>query len=671
VKRPVLARSVIVALTVLLTAPVAPAEIQNLALPPQPAGGPATGEYWALIIGIDNYQHGLPLQTAVRDAMEVRDDLAQRYGVRPERLIELFNEQATLQNIAYALFRLSSEAKSDDIVLIYFAGHAQYDKDGRMQWWLPVEGAPMEPETLLTDAAIRQELQGMKAKQVHLFHVTAGVARELRLAQPILQAEREALEQERRQAEERIRLSAEEAQRAAEVQARLDAERLAGEKEERANLGAERRKLEAERQRLEEARAKLEAERQELQEAQRLAREREEQAKQEVEQRRLEEERKRLAEEKARQDAEEQARREAEENARRDAERLAREQEELARRQAEQKRLEEERLRLAEEQTREEDERHAKRERLAREREEQAKQQAEQQRLAEERKRAAAEQAVREEAQRKLAEERRRAEEQAKARAEQRSKPIEEARVRPFTPPPAGRELIGKDGAPIVLVSAGEFTMGGDSIDNPRHPVYLDAFYMDKYEVTASRYAKFLQATRRQLPFKWSEMSLVSHGDRPVIGVTWEDADAYCRWASKRLPTEAEWEKAARGTDGREYPWGNEAPTPRHANFNKCCEWKGYGVLAIVGSLEAGRSPYGIYDLAGNVSEWVADWYDNTSYKYELERNPKGPRDGEEKVVRGGSWYDSALLQRSALRSRSYPSAPSTDRGFRCAKDAK
>ena len=643
-KRPVLARSVIVALTVLLTAPVAPTEIQNLALPSQPAGGPATGEYWALIIGIDNYHHGLPLQTAVKDAMEVRDDLAQRYGVRPERLIELFNEQATLQNIAYALFRLSSEAKSDDIVLIYFAGHAQYDKDGRMQWWLPVEGAPMEPETLLTDAAIRQELQGMKAKQVHLFHVTAGVARELRLAQPILQAEREALEQERRQAEERIRLSTEEAQRAAEEQARLDAERLAGEKEEHARL-----------------------------EADRLAREQEELAKQQAEQKRVEEERKRLAEEKARQDAAEHARREVEENARRDAERLAREQIERAKLEAERRELEAERQRLEDARAKLEAERQALQEaqRLAREREEQGKQQAEQQRLAEERKRAAAEQAAREEAQRKLAEERHRTEEQAKARAEQRSKPIEEARVRPFTPPPVGRELIGKDGAPMVLVSAGEFTMGGDSIDNPRHPVYLDAFHMDKYEVTASRYAKFLQATGRQLPFKWSEMSLVSHGDRPVIGVTWEDADAYCRWASKRLPTEAEWEKAARGTDGREYPWGNEAPTPRHANFNKCCEWKGYGVLAIVGSLEAGRSPYGIYDLAGNVSEWVADWYDNTSYKYELERNPKGPRDGEEKVVRGGSWYDSALLQRSALRSRSYPSAPSTDRGFRCAKDAK
>ena len=578
-RHPARARSVIVALAALLTAPVAPAEIQNLSLPPQPAGGPTTGEYWALIIGIDNYHHELPLQTAVKDAMEVRDELAQRYGVRRERLIALFNEQATRQNIAYALFRLSNEAKPDDVVLIYFAGHAQYDKDDRLQWWVPVEGTPLTPETLLTDAAIQEELQDRNANQVHLFHVMAGVAREVRLAPPNLQAERQALEQEQRQAEEH---------------AKLDAARR--QEEERNRLAAEETRRAAEEQ------ARLEAER--------VAREQETLDKQQAEQKRLETERNRLAEEKARQDAAEQARQEAE--------------------------------------------RHATQERLAREQEDRAKKQAEQQAL------------LREEAQRKLTEERR--------RTEERSKPIEEARVRPFTPltpPPAGQELIGKDGSPMVLVPAGEFTMGGDSIDNPRHPVYLDAFYMDKYEVTTSRYARFLQATGRQLPFKWSEAGLVSHGDRPVIGVTWEDADAYCRWAGTRLPTEAEWEKAARGTDGREYPWGNEAPTSRHANFNKCCEWKGYDVLAIVGSLEAGRSPYGIYDLAGNVSEWAADWYDKTSYKYELDRNPKGPADGEEKVVRGGSWYDSGLLQRSALRSRSYPSAPSTDRGFRCAKDAK
>src|SRR3989442_6188260 len=135
--------------------------------------------------------------------------------------------------------------------------------------------------------------------------------------------------------------------------------------------------------------------------------------------------------------------------------------------------------------------------------------------------------------------------------------------LQPWTPP--GRAptavQIGKDGALMVLVPAGEFTMGGDSLDNPRHPVYLDAFYMDKYEVTTSRYAAFVKATGRELPSKWREVRLVSHGERPVIGVLWEDADAYCRWAGKRLPTEAEWEKAARGTDGREYPWGNEAPT--------------------------------------------------------------------------------------------------------------
>ena len=545
---PAFAFSVRVALAVMLTAPLAPAAIPNIEPALQPHTGPTSGEYWALIIGIDNYHHGPPLQTAVRDSLEVRDELAQRYGVRRDRLLELFNEQATRQNIAYALFRLSDNAKPHDIVLIYFAGHAHYDKDGRLEWWMPVEGTPLTPETLLTVAAIQEELQGMKAKQVHVFHVTAGAATELRFAQPNLRAEREALEQEQRQAE---------------------------------------------------GHAQLEA----------------------------------------------------------------------ARRQ------EEARNRLAAEQDRVEAEKRAKREGLLpREREERNKEQVERQRLEVERTRAAAEQARRVEAERQPATERRRTEEQTKASGEERAKPNEEAHIRPVpggSPPPAGLELLGKDGAPMVLVPAGEFTMGGDSMDNPRHPVYLDAFYMDKYEATTSRYARFLHATGRQTPFKWNEVGLASHGDRPVIGVTWQDAAAYCRWAGRRLPTEAEWEKAARGSDGREYPWGNEAPTSRHANFNKCCEWKGYMALAVVGSLEAGRSPYGIYDLAGNVSEWVADWYDKTSYKYELDRNPKGPASGEEKVVRGGSWYDAGPLQRSALRSRSYPSIPSTDRGFRCAKDAE
>src|SRR2546428_11444603 len=111
--------------------------------------------------------------------------------------------------------------------------------------------------------------------------------------------------------------------------------------------------------------------------------------------------------------------------------------------------------------------------------------------------------------------------------------------MQPRTPPGGAPSAvqIGKDGAPMVLVPAGEFTMGGDSMDNPRHPVYLDTFYMDKHEVTTSRYARFLQATGRQLPFKWSEAGLGSHGGRPVIGVSWEGGDAYCRWTGKRPPT--------------------------------------------------------------------------------------------------------------------------------------
>src|SRR6266705_2904502 len=227
----------------------------------------------------------------------------------------------------------------------------------------------------------------------------------------------------------------------------------------------------------------------------------------------------------------------------------------------------------------------------------------------------------------------------------------------------------------MVLVPAGEFTMGseqGDDDEQPVHRVGLDSFYLDTFEVTNGRFAKFVAAIQSEQPWGFADQETpVIHAEQPVRWVNWLEALGYCLWAGKRLPTEAEWEKAARGTDGREYPWGNEPPTSRRANFNKCCDWRGYDQLAVVGSLEAGRSPYGIYDLAGNVSEWVADWYDSTSYKYELDRNPKGPVDGEEKVVRGGSWYDPGPLQRSALRSHSYPSVATTDRGFRCAKDAK
>ena len=180
----------------------------------------------------------------------------------------------------------------------------------------------------------------------------------------------------------------------------------------------------------------------------------------------------------------------------------------------------------------------------------------------------------------------------------------------------------------------------------------LSAFYMDKYEVTTRLYATFIQATSRAQPDDWSQqVALVGSGDRPVVNVSWDDAEAYCRQYGKRLPTEQEWEKAARGTDGRIYPWGNEEPTSRHALFDT--KWNGYGTLAVVGSHEAGASPYGIQDLAGNVWEWTSSDYDNS---------------GQLKMLRGGSWDDNPQDLRSAYLYYLKPSNRFNSIGFRCAK---
>jgi formylglycine-generating enzyme required for sulfatase activity len=222
----------------------------------------------------------------------------------------------------------------------------------------------------------------------------------------------------------------------------------------------------------------------------------------------------------------------------------------------------------------------------------------------------------------------------------------------------------------MVLVPAGVFTMGHDRWDadeKPVHPVYLDAFYMDQYEVTTSRYAGFMQATGREPPSRWKDVNPPTDGERPVVGVTWHDADAYCRHYGKRLPTEAEWEKAARGTDGRLFPWGNEEPTRVRANFGAA--WIGYETLAAAGSLEAGKSPYGVHDLAGNAWEWVADWYDSDYYRKSSDRNPTGPSRGGSKVLRGGSWSNMLYDLRATNRNYYTPKNSYFDVGFRCLQD--
>ena len=241
---------------------------------------------------------------------------------------------------------------------------------------------------------------------------------------------------------------------------------------------------------------------------------------------------------------------------------------------------------------------------------------------------------------------------------------------------PLPKEISGKDGAPMVLVPAGEFTMGspdgvGEKEEHPQHTVDLDAFYIDQYEVTTEQYAQFMSATGHSAPEFWDQVDSSRDGKKPVIGINWDDAQTYCDWAGKRLPTEAEWEKAARGTDQRTYPWGDTNLDSRIANFGKDWDSEVYAErLKAVGSYERGKSPYGAYDMVGNVSEWGADWYDKDYYGKSPQKNPHGPSSGVLKVLRGGSWLDSPTYLRSALRYWFNPAYRYANIGVRCAQDA-
>jgi len=230
--------------------------------------------------------------------------------------------------------------------------------------------------------------------------------------------------------------------------------------------------------------------------------------------------------------------------------------------------------------------------------------------------------------------------------------------------------------ASMVLVPAGEFIMGSHQDGRlalkdewPTHPVYLDAFYIDQYEVSTAHYAKFLQETKRLPPKYWSEQVLKQHERKPVVGVDWDEAAAYCSWSGKRLPTEAEWEKAARGIDQRLYPWGDAEPSWQRANIDHCCDFSNHGALTNVGSFEGGKSPYGAYDMAGNVWEWVADWYDGDYYGKSPEHNPTGPSMGAKRVLRGGAWDSAPVYVRSADRLKLSPKFRLDNIGFRCARD--
>lgn len=242
-------------------------------------------------------------------------------------------------------------------------------------------------------------------------------------------------------------------------------------------------------------------------------------------------------------------------------------------------------------------------------------------------------------------------------------------------PAEADNQVIGQmtnsmDGALMVYVPEGEFLMGTNNgwktndveTEGPVHTVYVDAFWIYQHEVTNDEYRVCVDADGCNVPvFLNKYFSDPNFNNHPVVYVNWYDADAFCQWAGGRLPTEAEWEKAARGTDGRDFPWGNQDPTCSLANYKDCV-----GGTSPVGSYPAGASPFGVLDMAGNVREWVADYYDDDYYSRAPYENPTGPKHGPGRVTRGASWdmpwgwlyAHTRLWQQSGNKESFY--------GFRC-----
>ena len=249
------------------------------------------------------------------------------------------------------------------------------------------------------------------------------------------------------------------------------------------------------------------------------------------------------------------------------------------------------------------------------------------------------------------------------------------------------------DDAPLVYIPGGEFTMGltapqADFLlsscdvcnsghfeaSRPAHTVRVDPFWIYQTEVTNDMYAGCVTAGACAPPAETSSNSHESYWGNPtfaaypVVHVTWFDADNYCRWAGGRLPTSAEWEKAARGTDGRLFPWGDQPPDRQHGNIDRLVE-----DAVPVGSYPAGASPYGVLDMAGNVWEWVYDWFDRDYYNYGPVDNPRGPATSPEgqRSGRGGSWYWHAAFASAAYNDWWEPEEHGSAVGFRCAVEAE
>jgi iron(II)-dependent oxidoreductase len=246
---------------------------------------------------------------------------------------------------------------------------------------------------------------------------------------------------------------------------------------------------------------------------------------------------------------------------------------------------------------------------------------------------------------------------------------------------PAGKFLMGIPDDEIYIEKGHEDAGDVYELSHPQQEIYLSAYYIDKYPVTNAEYYEFVIAESWRLPLShgykdedmpwWDPVTRKypeCKGDYPVVFVSWYDAMAYCEWAGKRLPTEAEWEKAARGTDGRRFPWGNEVCPDCHKESHL---YKGIKpvdkILCSVSDYPSGVSPYGCYHMFGNADEWCYDWYNESYPSRRPKRNPKGPSNGKKKVVRGGIVYPHIAYRENG---GIVPWASGSFIGFRCARDA-
>jgi iron(II)-dependent oxidoreductase len=229
----------------------------------------------------------------------------------------------------------------------------------------------------------------------------------------------------------------------------------------------------------------------------------------------------------------------------------------------------------------------------------------------------------------------------------------------------------------MVLVPGGFFWMGsedGEADEKPVHQVWVDSFFIDRFPVTNSQYAVFIREANHEKPLYWNDPKC-NAPTQPVVGVTWADAIAFCAWRSQKehavmtLPSEAQWEKAARGDDKRKYPWGDQPPDKKRAPTEISEK------MPAVGVCELGRSPYGVSDLVGSVWNWCSDWYDKSFYQNGPQKNPAGPASGIRRAVRGGNWVflgccsgTPAYALRTSRRNSFHPGIQKKSIGFRCVK---